>query len=86
MNLIDWRSTILRWSMVAVSLGAWAGIARYGDFICQQCRCHPAGPTAASRLGQRAEGCARGEHGNAGSEQERVSRWATAIGELIGAG
>jgi hypothetical protein len=27
MNLIDWRSTILRWSMVALSLGAWAGIA-----------------------------------------------------------
>ena len=26
MNLIDWRSTILRWSAVAFSLGAWAGI------------------------------------------------------------
>lgn len=27
MNSIDWRSTILRWSAVAFSLGAWAGIA-----------------------------------------------------------
>ena len=26
MNPIDWRSTILRWSAVAFSLGAWAGI------------------------------------------------------------
>ena len=26
MNSIDWRSTILRWSAVALSLGAWAGI------------------------------------------------------------
>jgi len=25
----------------------------------------------------RAEGCVRGEDGNAGSEQERASRWAT---------
>jgi hypothetical protein len=27
MNLIDWRSIILRWSALAFSLGAWAGIA-----------------------------------------------------------
>jgi hypothetical protein len=27
MNSIDWRSTIIRWSAVAFSLGAWAGIA-----------------------------------------------------------
>ena len=27
MNPIDWRSTIIRWSAVAFSLGAWAGIA-----------------------------------------------------------
>jgi hypothetical protein len=26
MNPIDWRSTILRWSAVAFTLGAWAGI------------------------------------------------------------
>jgi hypothetical protein len=26
MKLIDWHSTILRWSAVAFSLGAWAGI------------------------------------------------------------
>ena len=26
MNSIDWRSTILRWSAVAFSLGTWAGI------------------------------------------------------------
>jgi len=26
MNSIDWHSTILRWSAVAFSLGAWAGI------------------------------------------------------------
>ena len=26
MNPIDWRSTILRWSAVAFSLVAWAGI------------------------------------------------------------
>jgi hypothetical protein len=26
MNSIDWRSTILRWSAMAFSLGAWAGI------------------------------------------------------------
>jgi len=27
MNSIDWRSTILRWGAVALSLGAWAGVA-----------------------------------------------------------
>ena len=27
MNPIDWRSTMLRWSAVAFSLGAWTGIA-----------------------------------------------------------
>jgi hypothetical protein len=27
MNLIDWRSTMIRWTAVAFSLGAWAGIA-----------------------------------------------------------
>jgi hypothetical protein len=26
MNSIDWRSTILRWGAVALSLGAWAGV------------------------------------------------------------
>jgi hypothetical protein len=26
MKLIDWHSTIMRWSVVAFSLGAWAGI------------------------------------------------------------
>ena len=26
MKLIDWHSTIIRWSAVALSLGAWAGI------------------------------------------------------------
>jgi hypothetical protein len=26
MNSIDWRSTILRWSALAFSLGAWAGV------------------------------------------------------------
>jgi hypothetical protein len=26
MNPIDWRSIILRWSALAFSLGAWAGI------------------------------------------------------------
>jgi hypothetical protein len=26
MSSIDWRSTILRWGAVALSLGAWAGI------------------------------------------------------------
>jgi hypothetical protein len=26
MGSIDWRSTIVRWSAVAFSLGAWAGI------------------------------------------------------------
>jgi hypothetical protein len=26
MNSIDWRSTILRWGAVALSLGAWAGL------------------------------------------------------------
>ena len=26
MKLIDWHSTIIRWSAVAFSLGAWAGI------------------------------------------------------------
>jgi hypothetical protein len=26
MNQIDWRSIILRWSALAFSLGAWAGI------------------------------------------------------------
>jgi len=25
-KLIDWHSTIIRWSAVAFSLGAWAGI------------------------------------------------------------
>jgi hypothetical protein len=27
MNSINWRSTIIRWGGVALSLGAWAGIA-----------------------------------------------------------
>jgi hypothetical protein len=27
MNLIDWRSTMIRWAAVAFSLGVWAGIA-----------------------------------------------------------
>jgi hypothetical protein len=27
MKSIDWRSTIIRWSAVAFSLGVWAGIA-----------------------------------------------------------
>jgi len=27
MKTIDWRSTIIRWTAVAFSLGAWAGIA-----------------------------------------------------------
>ena len=27
MNSIEWRSTIIRWSAVAFSLGAWAAIA-----------------------------------------------------------
>jgi len=26
MKLIDWRSTVIRLSAVAISLGAWAGI------------------------------------------------------------
>jgi hypothetical protein len=26
MNLIDWRSMMIRWAAVAFSLGAWAGI------------------------------------------------------------
>jgi hypothetical protein len=27
MNTIEWRPTIMRWSAVVLSLGAWAGIA-----------------------------------------------------------
>jgi hypothetical protein len=33
MNPIDWRSTILRWSAVAFTLGAWAGICPRGAQI-----------------------------------------------------